>query len=62
MIRQVHLNKAGVGMAAKTACGRNVLRTPISTNWQEFKNELPEHQCQKCSTSKQAALNARNSK
>ena len=62
MIRQVHLNKAGAGMAAKTACGRNILNTPISTNWQEFKNELPTHQCQKCANSKQAALNARNFK
>lgn len=58
--RQMHLNKSGSGMAAKTACGRNILRTPMSTNWEEFKKELPEHQCAKCAASKQAAVNARS--
>lgn len=59
-IRQMHLDKSGSGMAAKTACGRNILRTPMSTNWEEFKNEAPEHQCAKCAASKQAAVNARS--
>jgi hypothetical protein len=58
--RQMHLNKSGSGMAAKTACGRNILRTPLSVNWEDFKNELPEHQCAKCAASKQAELNKRN--
>ena len=26
--RQMHLNKSGSGMAARTACGRNIIRTP----------------------------------
>ena len=47
---QMHLNKSGSGMASKTACGRNILRTPLSTNFEEFKNE--KHQCTKCAESK----------
>lgn len=62
MGHQMHLNKSGSGMAARTACGRNVLRTPFSTTWDEFK-DLPEVQkCVKCASSKQAALNARTTK
>lgn len=57
---QTHLNKSGSGMAVRTACGRNILRTPLSTNWAEFK-ELPEDQkCEKCASSKQAALNSKS--
>lgn len=57
---QVHLNKSGSGMSARTACGRNILRTPLSTTWAEFK-DLPEDQkCAKCAASKQAALNSRS--
>lgn len=56
--RQVHLNKSGGGMASRTACGRNILRTPISCGWEAFKLEA-ERQCVKCSTSKQADLNTR---
>ena len=57
--RRMHLNKSGSGMASMTACGRNILRTPLSTSWAEFKN-LPEHQkCEKCAASRQAALNTR---
>lgn len=52
-----HLNKSGSGMASKTACGRNILRTPISTNWEEFKSDA--HQCEKCAASRQAELNAK---
>jgi hypothetical protein len=56
---QLHLNKSGVGMTSKTACGRNILRTPISAAWAEF-NAAPEHKkCEKCANSKQAALNSR---
>ena len=61
-MRMMHLHKGGSGFASKTACGRNLLRTPMSTDWKEFK-ELPEsQQCEKCRNSKQAALNARNEK
>jgi hypothetical protein len=56
---QLHLNKGGSGMASMTACGRNILRTPLSSNWSEFKAERPEHQCIKCRESKQFALNTR---
>jgi hypothetical protein len=55
----MHLNKSGAAMTARTACGRNILRTPMSCDWAEFKN-LPENQkCEKCAASKQAALNSR---
>ena len=50
MSLQVHLNKSGSGMASMTACGRNILRTPLSVNWSEFKFET--EQCEKCRTSK----------
>ncbi len=59
IMTQMHLNKSGSGMASKTACGRNVLRTPMSTNWENFKNQPEGHQCEKCAASKQAALNAK---
>jgi hypothetical protein len=59
MAHQLHLNKSGSGMAAKTACGRNILRTPMSTNWAGFKTTPISHRCEKCEASKQAALNAR---
>lgn len=58
--RQIHLNKSGSGMASRTACGRNILRTPLSTSWTEFKS-LPEDQkCAKCAASKQADLNRKH--
>jgi hypothetical protein len=57
MTLQVHLNKSGSGMASKTACGRNILRTPISTNWDGFKTET--HRCIKCEQSKQFEVNIR---
>jgi hypothetical protein len=57
MAHQVHLNKSGSGMASRTACGRNILRTPMSCGWEGFK--LEGRQCEKCATSKQAELNAR---
>lgn len=56
---QMHLNKSGSGMSARTACGRNIIRTPLSATWTEFQ-KLPEDQkCSKCAASKQAALNAK---
>ena len=57
MTHQVHLNKSGSGMASRTACGRNILRTPLSCGWEGFK--LEARQCEKCATSKQAEVNAR---
>jgi len=58
--RQMHLDKSGSGMAARTACGRNILRTPLSVNWEEFKALPEDHQCAKCAASKQADLNRRH--
>lgn len=57
MARVTHLNKSGSGMASKTACGRNILRTPMSTDWAGFKGE--QRKCNLCAVSGQAALNAR---
>lgn len=57
--RQMHLDKSGSGMASRTACGRNILRTPMSTNWTSFKTEPVQYQCMKCRTSKQFELNTR---
>ena len=59
MSHQVHLNKSGTGWAAKTACGRNMLRTPMSCAWAGFKMLPDDQQCEKCVASKQAELNAR---
>jgi len=39
-------------MTSRTACGRNILRTPMSGNWSEFKAD--QYQCAKCAASKQA--------
>jgi hypothetical protein len=59
MAHQMHLNKSGSGMASLTACGRNILRTPMSMAWADFRL-LPEDQkCAKCAASKQAELNKR---
>ena len=53
----MHLNKNGGAftMASKTACGRNVTRTPRSANWEQFKNSAD--QCELCAASKHAELN-----
>jgi len=58
-MRVTHLNKSGSGMASKTACGRNILRTPISVNWSGFKDEPAQYRCIKCVTSKQFEVNTR---
>ena len=52
MARQMHLNKSGSGFASKTACGRNLLRTPMSTDWAGFKAEGQQYRCVKCDESK----------
>jgi hypothetical protein len=58
-MRVTHLNKSGLGMASKTACGRNILRTPISVNWAGFKQEPTEYRCIKCVSSKQFEVNTK---
>ena len=58
-MRVTHLNKGGEGWASKTACGRNMLRTPFSVNWAEFKIYSNEHRCVKCVTSKQFSFNTK---
>jgi hypothetical protein len=57
-----HLNKGGEGFASRTACGRGLLRTPLSANWADFLATKPEHRCEKCANSKQAEVNARMTK
>lgn len=52
MARQIHLNKSGSGFASKTACGRNLLRTPMSTDWAGFRAEGQQCRCVKCDESK----------
>jgi hypothetical protein len=56
-MRVMHLHKGGYGMAAKTACGRNILRTPLSVDWADFKQVREEHRCVKCVASKQFSFN-----
>ena len=58
-MRVTHLNKSGNGWASKTACGRNMLRTPISVNWSDFKQEPVQFRCIKCASSKQFDVNAK---
>jgi len=55
----MHLNKSGSGFSSMTACGRNLLRTPLSTDWEGFKFEHSQYRCVKCEESKQFALNTR---
>jgi hypothetical protein len=50
MALQIHLHSTGSGMASKTAYGRNILRTPMSAPWADFKNET--ERCAKCEQSK----------
>ena len=46
----MHLKKSGSGMSSMTACGRNIVRTPMSTNWEGFKSTYKR--CEKCEQSK----------
>ena len=57
--RQMHLAKSGSGMSSKTSCGRNILRTPMSTGWVGFLATPTAQRCEKCSASKQAEFLAR---
>lgn len=54
-----HLQKSGSGMASKTACGRNILRTHFSMIWEDFKKEPTEYRCIKCASSKQFEVNTK---
>ena len=58
-MRKLHLNKSGSGFASKTACGRNLLRTPMSGDWEMFKAEPFTNQCDKCAASAHAAFHFR---
>jgi hypothetical protein len=58
-MRVMHLDKSGSGWSSKTACGRNMLRTPMSTNWSDFKQEPVQYRCIKCSSSKQFEVNTK---
>lgn len=49
MAYMMHLDKSGSGMASRTACGRNILRTPLSTNWAGFTGERKEYRCENSS-------------
>jgi hypothetical protein len=55
MTHVLHLKKNGSGMSSRTACGRNILRTPCSLPWEGFKAESG-NQCAKCAASKFAAF------
>ena len=59
MAHQMHLDKGPKGMAARTACGRNILRTPMSTDWENFKMEAAAYRCIKCVASKQFEVNSK---
>jgi len=58
-MRVTHLDKGTSGMAARTACGRSILRTPISVGWNGFKDEPAQYRCVKCVASKQFEVNTR---
>ena len=60
MTRQMHLNKSGSGFTSRTACGRNILRTPMSTDWENYKMEANAYRCIKCEQSKQFEFNTRS--
>lgn len=54
---QMHLNKSGSGITSKTACGRNAIRTPMSTDWEGFKKTAKR--CEKCEASRAAEVSRR---
>jgi len=62
MKRRFHLNTNGYGIGARTACGRNCIRTPASVGWAQFKLLDSDEHCQLCAASKQANLNRRHDK
>jgi hypothetical protein len=52
MAHVLHLHSSGSGFASKTACGRNLLRTPMSAAWDQFKEDVHMHHCDKCKASR----------
>ena len=60
MAHVTHLNKSGAGMASNTACGRNIMRSPLSTNWEGFKALGSNLRCAKCEASKTFEFLTRN--
>lgn len=62
MSHQMHLKKSGSGMSSMTACGRNILRTPMALGWAGFSATPVAQRCAKCHASKHAAVNARMAK
>jgi len=52
MAHSLHLHSTGSGMASTTACGRNVMRTPMSAGWEQFKAEAYLTRCDKCEASR----------
>ena len=58
-MRVMHLDKSGSGWSFKTACGRNMLRTAMSSNWSDFKQEPVQFRCIKCVASKQFEVNVK---
>ena len=59
-VRQYHLTKSGSGFSFSTACGRNLIRTPVSVKWGEFKKLDAEMQCAKCANSRQVLVNLKH--
>lgn len=55
----MHLIKSGVGMGSRTACGRNIIRTPMSTDWAGFTGAYSNRQCEKCAASPHAEFQAK---
>ena len=58
-MRVTHLNKSGSGFTSRTACGRSMMRTPFSVDWEGFKQEQIKYRCIKCVNSKQCEVNTR---
>lgn len=50
MAHVLHLHSTGSGMASRTACGLNILRTPLSMPWADFKHAT--ERCERCENSK----------
>lgn len=57
MSRRVHLHTTGNGLAARTACGRPAIRTPISCDWAGFQGLDLSQRCARCNESKRATVN-----
>lgn len=58
--RRIHLNKSGARFSSMTACGRNLYRTPLSTDWAGFTGTLQSQRCARCDESSFAAFKRKN--